>query len=508
MLSSTLLAYIIFKKEKKEMKYSSTNKPLVCMQTQSTCYKGTDKMTIKGILWHSTGANNPTLKRYVQPSDVKPPEDTYTKEKWLEVLGKNIYNNDWNHIEKQAGLNAWIGKLANGTIASIQTMPWDFGPWGCGSSTKGSCNNGWIQFEICEDGLADKTYFDKVYKEACELTAYLCKIYNIDPKGTVVYNGVKVPTILCHQDSYKLKLGSNHSDIYPWFKKHGKTMDNVRNDVSALLNPAKPSTKEIYRVRKSWLNVVSQKGAFSVFKNAVDCCNKAGAGYKVFDSKGVVKYEYVAQTSKPTIKDTSLRSGSTGNKVKELQTNLKKLGYDCGNIDGIFGSKTVAAVKEFQKDQKLVIDGIVGAGTQTAITKAIKNLAKNITVTYRVWDDVKNAWLPVVQDKTDYAGNFGHDICAIYADLSYGDIWYQAHTKGGKWLGEVKNLEDYAGIYNKPIDAIRMKTNTGKTIHYRVHLRKQKRWLSWVTGYNINDAKNGYAGILGQEIDAIQIYVK
>lgn len=95
------------------MKYSSSNKPLVCMQTQSTCYKGTTTMTPRGVLWHGTGANNPTLKRYVQPSDVKPAADTYTKEKWLQVLGKNAYNNDWNHIERQAGLNAWIGKLAD-----------------------------------------------------------------------------------------------------------------------------------------------------------------------------------------------------------------------------------------------------------------------------------------------------------------------------------------------------------------------------------------------------------
>jgi hypothetical protein len=49
----------------KQMKYNENNKPLVCMMTQSTCYKGTSTMTPKGILWHSTGANNPTLKRYV-----------------------------------------------------------------------------------------------------------------------------------------------------------------------------------------------------------------------------------------------------------------------------------------------------------------------------------------------------------------------------------------------------------------------------------------------------------
>ena len=47
------------------MKYTSSNKPLVCMQTQSTNYKSRQKMVIKGVLWHSTGANNKTLKRYI-----------------------------------------------------------------------------------------------------------------------------------------------------------------------------------------------------------------------------------------------------------------------------------------------------------------------------------------------------------------------------------------------------------------------------------------------------------
>ena len=111
-------------------------------------------MTIKGILWHSTGVNNPWVKRYVQPSDNAP-----NKAKMLTVLGTNAYQNDWNHIERQAGLNAWIGKLADGTVATVQTMPWNYRPWGCGSGNKGSCNNGWIQFEICEDSLRDKTYF-------------------------------------------------------------------------------------------------------------------------------------------------------------------------------------------------------------------------------------------------------------------------------------------------------------------------------------------------------------
>ena len=221
-----------------KMKYSDSNKPLVCMQTQSTCYKGTSEMTVKGVLWHSTGANNSSLKRYIQPSDVRPAEDTYSKSEWLKILGKNQYNNDWNHIDRQAGLNCWIGKLADGTVTTVQTMPWNWKPWGCGSGSKGSCNSGWIQFEICEDGLTDKAYFEKVYKEACEITAYLCKMFNIDPKGTVTHNGVKVPTILCHQDSYKLGLGSNHGDVLHWFPKFGKSMADARNDVATLMGAA------------------------------------------------------------------------------------------------------------------------------------------------------------------------------------------------------------------------------------------------------------------------------
>lgn len=219
------------------MKYNDNNRPLVCMQTQSRCYVNTEPLsTIRGVLWHSTGADNPMLKRYVQPSDVKPGSDTYTKEKWLEILGTNENKNDWNHdYGRKAGLNCWIGKLADGTITTVQTMPWNFKPWGCGKGSKGSCNNGWIQFEICEDDLNSREYFNATYIEACEITAYICKMYNIDPKGTVRYKGIDVPTILCHADSHKLKLGGNHGDVYHWFNKYGKTMDHVRNDVAALM---------------------------------------------------------------------------------------------------------------------------------------------------------------------------------------------------------------------------------------------------------------------------------
>ena len=228
-----------------------------CYQTNSTWYKGAKRnSTPVGILWHDTGAGNPNLKRYVQPLST---DSNYTE--MMNLLGKNQYGNDWNHIEHQAGLNAWIGKLADGSIATIQAGDWTTCPWGCGGGSKGSCNgnvkvNGstsycgkhWVQFEICDDGYKDKAYFEKVYKEAVELTAHICKLYGIDPKGTVSYNGVKVPTILCHADSYNLNLGSNHGDVYPWFNKMGKTMDDVRNDVAKLLGSTSTPAATTFKV--------------------------------------------------------------------------------------------------------------------------------------------------------------------------------------------------------------------------------------------------------------------
>lgn len=353
-----------------KMKYSSSNKPLVCMQTNSTCYKGTSTMTVKGVLWHSTGANNPNLKRYVQPSD-----NATDKDEWIKLLGKNSYGNDWNHISHQAGLNCWIGKLADGTVTTVQTMPWNYKPWGCGSGSKGSCNNGWIQFEICEDGLTDKNYFEKVYQEACEITAYLCDMYNINPKGTVTVNGVQVPTILCHQDSYKLGFGSNHGDVLHWFPKFGKSMDDVRNDVAALMNNTSSSTitpseeveKEMYRVRKTWEDSKSQIGAYTNLDNAKKACDKAGADYEVYNSKGVAIYP-----DSVIVPDADAGDFKVGDEV-QLTANAT---YSSGKAIPAWVFQRKLYVREIRSDGNIVIStvakgavtGVVSANALTAYT--------------------------------------------------------------------------------------------------------------------------------------------
>ena len=62
-----------------------------------------------------------------------------------------------------------------------------------------------------------------------------------------------------------------------------------------------------------------------------------------------------------------LKTGSSGTQVRTLQTKLNNWGYDAGTVDGIFGSKTQAAVKRFQQKNGLVADGIVGSKTAAAL---------------------------------------------------------------------------------------------------------------------------------------------
>lgn len=252
--------------------------------TENACYKAGKKITVKGIMVHSTGANNPWLKRYVGPDDGK--------------LGKNQYNNHWNTYHpggREVCVHGFIGKLADGTVATYQCLPWDHRGWHAG----GSANNTHIGFEICEDDLNDGAYFAKVYKEAVELCAYLCRQYGLTEKN-----------IICHSEGYKQGVASNHGDVMHWFPKHGKSMDTFRAEVKALLatdakedEPAQEETPAVtypekltsgyYRVRKTWKDTKSQVGAYRVLKNAKVAADKNPGTY-VFSNDGVAIYPVAA----------------------------------------------------------------------------------------------------------------------------------------------------------------------------------------------------------------------
>jgi len=59
--------------------------------------------------------------------------------------------------------------------------------------------------------------------------------------------------------------------------------------------------------------------------------------------------------------------GSRGEEVRNIQTKLKRWGYYKGNVDGIYGSQTLAAVKLFQRKNGLTVDGIAGKNTLAAM---------------------------------------------------------------------------------------------------------------------------------------------
>lgn len=177
--------------------------------TRNECYRAGRTIRPHGIMVHSTGANNPSVARYVPGDD---------------VIGRNQYGNDWDRPGLEKCAHAFVGRFADGLVGTVQTLPWNRRGWHCGRGKNGSANDTHISFEICEDGLEDASYFKAVYQEAVELTASLCKEYNLDPLA----DGV----VICHQEGYRRGIASNHGDVLHWFPKFGKTMDDFRADVA------------------------------------------------------------------------------------------------------------------------------------------------------------------------------------------------------------------------------------------------------------------------------------
>lgn len=223
--------------------------------TKNECYIVNQKHEVKGLMLHSTGANNPNLNRYVD-------------------IGTKYSANHWNTFQpsgRQVCPHGFIGKLEDGSIASVQTLPYDIVGWHSGKGTKGNANfMGYLGWEICEDDLSNEEYFNKVYREAVEVFAYLCNKYNLNP----------ITDIVCHSEGHKQGIASNHADVMHWFPKFNKNMDTFRLDVSIeldKLNTPTPSPTTLYRV---------QVGAFSKLENANGLVTDLKAkGYPAFVTK-------------------------------------------------------------------------------------------------------------------------------------------------------------------------------------------------------------------------------
>lgn len=181
------------------------------------CYtRGTYQQNI-GVQVHSTGANNPWLRRYVQPDDGR--------------IGKNKNGNSHNRPGTTVCAGAYIGKQKDGTVAVYEALPENMRCWLSGNGPSGNANRiGYFGFEICEDGLKDEAYFrEAVLGVAVNYTAWLCRQYGTDP---LVKDRFGRYPVMDHAELHAAGIASNHGDITAWLRKYGYNMHQFRALVS------------------------------------------------------------------------------------------------------------------------------------------------------------------------------------------------------------------------------------------------------------------------------------
>lgn len=233
----------------------------------------------------------------------------------------------------------------------------------------------------------------------------------------------------------------------------------------------------------------------SIIPNYAEC----GAGYNFFKKKNEI-YKYPLPGDivffKPTI--SGAISSHTGIVVDVTDDYIITVEGNAGtNTDGVYKFTYRKNYSKFLGFARPNYDN------------------KEINVIYQTYDNNIKKWLPKVENYNNYnsdgyAGIKKDSVGGLRVKLSNNDtVYIRSHIKNGDWLSEIHEWNNtnngYSGIKGKDIDAIMIKSKTN--LSYRVHLLKENRWLPWVTGYNITDSKNGYAGNIGSIIDLIQIKV-
>ena len=162
-----------------------------------------------GIIIHSTGADNPNLKRYVNAP---------------EICGVNPYKNYFDRPDSNVCPHAVIGKDKNGDVRAAKLLPWNVCCWGCGNGSKGSYNYApaYIQIEIAEDALNDRAYFEEAFGLAVQLCQRLMKNYPT----------IKPGNIISHKEACARGYASNHGDPENWLARFGKNIDWFRGQVA------------------------------------------------------------------------------------------------------------------------------------------------------------------------------------------------------------------------------------------------------------------------------------
>lgn len=204
-----------------------------------------------------------------------------------------------------------------------------------------------------------------------------------------------------------------------------------------------------------------------------------------------------------------------GVKTKDLamvrDTKMPACLIECGFMDNANDTPIILTEEYANKVASGIAEGIF---TYYNKDTSDQNNSKKIDVKYQAYSD---KWYPDVINTTDHAGTKGKAISGFRGNTvgneeEAGKLIYCVGLLNGRWLGEItdrekdKSGDDFAGILGNPIDRIMVRATKG-TVRVRVRLLGDNDFLPWVTGYNKNDAENGYAGIKGRKIDAIQVEI-
>ena len=158
-------------------------------------------------------------------------------------------------------------------------------------------------------------------------------------------------------------------------------------------------------------------------------------------------------------------------------------------------------------------------GTEQPAADPIPELSEVIHFKYRA-KTKEDGWLPEVINLSDYAGIPGHEITDIAIGVDVGSLWYQVHTIKGKWLPPVTgyDINDFENGYagdGTPIDAICVYyiTPDGYVKNYGYYQKAQYRvspvdepYFDWQYDNEKTNGQDGYAGMFGKPIDRFQLW--
>ena len=237
-------------------------------------------------------------------------------------------------------------------VEAWQLLPLDISGFHAADGN-GPGNRRTIAVECIMDGSGSEA--DKKSEENCaKLVAGLLKMFDF-----------KIGDMYTHNHWYPEKYCPAY--ILPhWNEFKRKVEGYAKEENSGIRQEAE--SKTLYRVRKSWDDAKSQIGAYKNLESAISVCTD---GYCVFDEKGNKVYPLEESTSNISVELRTLRSGMGGKDVEAMQAILIAKGYSCGTYgsDGDFGESTEKAVRNFQADRKISVDGIVGLKTWSELFK-------------------------------------------------------------------------------------------------------------------------------------------